>query len=1258
MAEYDPNNPGVTYNTMQQQAGLIPPFAAAPPPVMYPGQVSAMIAQGGPGAAFMSMGSAGTSFGAGMFPSQQLQGFTNQSPMLRGPTGVMMPMPQSAQMNPYAGANPYAGLASSGPYSGPAGIYTPMAPMAPPAYAGWQGTQAVPFAPAPAQSMFQNPYAAGLAQHQAMEDRTFSTGMSTMGIGARMGTNAAFGALGAFAGNHYGGRVGAVLGGLAGFMGSEMGGAGQFGQNLMMNNVAAPMINQRGYAAGIEHLSSHFMSGGPYGHASGMGFSHHASQEAAAGLESMSNSAGFRRSTNNMFNQNDVMKMTQMAGHEGMLDGSQSPGQMVARMKEVAKSVGAFMELANEPDIQRAIQTMGQMRGGGLNLSQTMNAVSNGRAFARMAGSSFQELSEIGGGMGSQTYQAMGLSQGLGYQVGMGNYGMARNAQLSGAVNPQMMALMGGPAGMANMNNMFSASMLQMPMMAPGVMTANGGISADAMRGTMNGTNNIFSQTARGANALTGMTGRMGAEGLGMAVAMQPLIQDTMGHMMEAQGPFARRNMEDRQMLGAMRGMNMRGSAGFMTMAQSMGMDRTQALARATEMGDPRYWNRQHEQLDVRRQERRADEIRTAEANEPGMLDTAATHFGAVASTMNAFRDAGIVAGGIGDYISHGGHQSSFRSTSAYDVRRGREFVRGGGLARASRAHEARLQDGELTGNETRRGYFDRVGVDSAINQASGAGSMVAGFEAAMGAGTYHSEATRSRAIRDLRQGSRLTGSLLHGSAASERAGMAASGRIFGGSEGAASDFSARLAGLYNNGSGLSGMGMGASTTANAAFRGGAMYLSDGFVDPGNIAGSRAVHGSDIQNAYVASMRQHNIGANDDARRQMFRDHGEQIVSARGSLTRLMMTDEGRSRADRSQRAVRAISDDPGNAAATRERSETEAYQSILGNSASGIRGEHFRRGFDDLMNAVGEPLGRTPQEQEFSRSYVAAAASLSRQLNDPNKREAATRRLQELDAEAARRGMSHLRPAMRMRADVVGQRIASQNGRAHDTARQMDLTTGSVSSMLRRFGRADRGRAEIEATNNVSEGIRILSGSEGERGNLFKNVRRGDGSIDMSTLEQNIQTIGGDSARMGQLREQDSGMADLVRQAARGGREGEAAMNRLLRRPQDLGVRGRRARDEYHGMSMATRAWRSIFNGGEEGFVAEKTAGGTAADERAITEAGNTTGTEEAARSAGVGGPNDQLVVAARELRQAARELRGSVEGNGLNSMIGGDDD
>jgi hypothetical protein len=355
----------------------------------------------------------------------------------------------------------------------------------------------VPFAPAPPPSAFDTPYGGQLAQAQAAQDRAWVIGQGAQGVGARAAAGLTAAGAGAMMGRRFG-AWGMAAGAVAGLLGSELSGMGQGAQNLYGSWVTSPRLAEYGGAAGLEHLSRGFVSGGPHLHAGGQGFSHHASLEASRGITALAGSSSFRRETRDRFNQQDLFKVTQGASEAGLMTGVGSPDQMTSRVRDVARSLSAFMELAREPDVVRAIQTMGSLRASGLNLHETTAAVSAGRSFARMAGTTFQGLAEIGGAMGSSAFQSMGLTQGLGFQVGMGNYAQAASSINRGTLSPQMAALTGGAQGLGTLNTMFSGALLQLPMVTPGAMSTGGGLNAGAIQNMLSGRSDLFSMTGRG----------------------------------------------------------------------------------------------------------------------------------------------------------------------------------------------------------------------------------------------------------------------------------------------------------------------------------------------------------------------------------------------------------------------------------------------------------------------------------------------------------------------------------------------------------------------------------------------------------------------------------------------------------------------------------------------------------------------------------------------------------------------------------------
>jgi hypothetical protein len=1217
----DPVGGPGTYNSMQAQVGLLPPFAANVPPVTFPGQISAMMAA--------SLGSPGTSFGAGMFPTQELQTFAGSNPLVRGPTGLMMPLGAGAPYNPYGAPSPRpAGLAGGG-------LFAPHPPMPPPAYAGYQGHFA-PFLPPPP-PMFQNPYTAQVYQREATEDRGFGAMMGGAGMGARLGTNMMAGAAGFM--------MGGPIGGLAGFLGSEFSGLGRAGSNAFMNNVMAPIANMRASGAGIEQLSRGFVSGGPFLHESGMGFSRQGGVQAARMLEDMSNSTAFRRDTQNRFNQQDVMKIAELGSQNELMQGVGSPTQMRDRVRDIAKSVSAFMELAQEPDIQRAISTMGQLRSSGLNLSETLQAVSHGRMFARMAGTSFQDLISVGGALGSQTFQSMGLSQGLGTQVGMSNYGMARAAQNAGSLSPQMMNLMGGAQGYANMNNMFSGTMLQMPMMAPGMMTPGGGLNANALQQMMSGQMSMFGMTGRGANMLTSMTGRMGAEGLGMAVAMQPMLQDQIGRAMESQGPFARRFMEDRQVMSMSREMGMRGPAGFLTAAQALGMDRNQAIARATELGDPRYFQRMRDQTRVTGRERDAEERRQIEADRPGLVDELASESSTIYGAREGLRGMGRGIRNLTEAIAGGGPNQMYQPTSRFDMARLHRTLR-------SREFGASIR-GDVGGAVPMAGsgFMDRLSQESDIAEYAG-GRGIASSLGAVARMFIDSDQDRAGMARQMERGRRMSAQLRNATLSEQRDAQRQLGSTFGGSTEAQGAFASELANLYGTPQGRFG-GM-AGHAINAGFRGGVGFLTAGAIDPGDIVGGRDVTPDQIQAAYVRTMTGRGMSSEQAA--ASFRSNQSGILGSTGGLARAMMSDVGRSRLD--QASTRGVAGRQG--VVDVEAMERQAYGGIFGTQIAGDA--RSRRAIDSAFSMFGEGVGGNERQQSASRRFMAGMALLQRasQGGDPARSSAARQRMAQLAEEARREGV-----------DVTGsmdqfnrnQRALSGNQDIQAAAGQLDINAVNMRSLGAFEGDRDRNAA----MRQLSAGVSVLGQQRGMVGELFQGLTEG-GHLNMSGLDERLSGVSRDQIR--ELSRQDPRLAALVRQLqSSSGQRRENVMGQLREYVATRGEGREHAQREYVRLGIPGRLGRGweegsgLFGGiagavasafgGEERFVRREARAGTRAADEEGRQLGEVSQMEGEAQGSSIGGASDELHQASLALQRATENLNQAISGDGVGHLI-----
>lgn len=1244
----DPTSPDAQYNSMQQQAGLLPALAV-PPPVVFPGQISAMLATGGPGAAIGALPQ--------MFPGNTYQTMTGAPPMYQGPTGVMQPQMPSAPYNPYPGPNPYAGLGNPGPPS----LFAPPYAAPPPLYAGPQGGHVVPFGPAAPPSMFDTPYGAQLAQAQAADDRAFTTHAAGAGLGARVGTNALAGLAGAAVGARFGGGWGAAIGGAVGFLGSEFGGLGQAGQNAFMNNIMGPSIQQRALAGGIEHASQQFMPFGGNLPAGGAGFSHHAASEASRGIMDLGNSAAFRRETFDRFNTQDLSKITQAGAHAGLMSGVSNPEDMVSRVRDIAKSVNAFMELAKEPDIQRAIHTMGSLRASGLNLSETLGAVQSGRTFARMAGMTFQEMAEVGGGMGSSTFQSMGLSQGLGFRTGTANLGIASASQNAGVLSPQMMSMVGGAQGLGNLNNMFSAGMLQLPMLAPGMMSASGGINQGAVEGLLSGRSDLFSMTGRGSNVLTQMTGRSGIEGLGMAVAMQPMLQDQIGRIMAAQGPFAQRNVEDNQIANLARQMNMRGSAGFMTAAQAMGMSQSQALARAQELSSPGYFAGQRQQIDVQFREARAAAERHREADRPTLGGTLrrTTALGDVADSLS---DAWHhYASPVGRFF--GGDHA--RADNVYIPETDSARRRMSRVARSQQFLDyARRTTRGADQEEIEMGYLDRLRETRALADARGGRGLVSAISAPIISAQFSDEDLRAQA-RTYARSATFSRALLVGNQADERRAARNMGATFGQGQGgmnAMLDFSRAIANMDP----AAGVGTQGATgmIVNGAFRAGTAYLTNGLIDPGNVVGQGANTGAQFRNAFVNAMVR-NQGMSRDRANEIFSQHGEQIMMQASPMARLTMTAEDRERLRANIDVGDRLGGRRGTARQRMERDETSAYNRILGGD------HHDRSTYNRFMDNV-EGLGREGTSRHERSRYIISALAMASgvaQHAGPENRRGARDTVDRVLRQAAREGFNAEEiQTLSRRAQGLSSRFESGEGMR--TAQAFVRNAGSERTgrgILDRFQQADQDRLNAQVLQRSAAGFADLGRGQGVLGTAFRGMQTE--SFSQEEAERRLGSL--DRDQLNQL-SQEGGfgrvMAREIRRFQQGDQGALRNINEIMTRRGEREVALRREYAQRHSGGVLTANWwkdafrtQSAERDDERRWIDSQMRATSEGEFSARRQMDESVATETNMQRLGIGRTadaqgrgGDALLDASRELNEVTRNLRDVLQGGSLDNLVG----
>jgi hypothetical protein len=1237
MPDFDPSAPP-SYNSMQQQMGLLPPMAA--PPVIFPGQVTAAMMQGGSGAAFMAMSSGAG--GAGGFG------------------GFQTPMPTGGNQYPL---NPYAGLAARGPAYGPPGLFSPNAPAPPPVYAGQMSSMmGMPPAPSP---MFNTGYMAGLERAQLSSDNMYVQGLSAGGVGARFAGDLMGAGAGAMLGRRFG-AAGMAIGGMLGFAGMEASGGGRMFQNAFMNQVATPLLHQRGMTAGIEEMSQGFVNFGGSLNARGAGFTHHAAAEVAAGLRNMAGSTMFQQETGNRFNQQDLFKITQEASRNDLMSGVQSSGQMVGRVREVAKSLSAFMELAQEPDVQRAIQTMGQLRSSGLNLSETMQAVSQGRAFARMAGTSFADISAQAGAMGSAAFQGAGLTAGLGMQTGMMNYAFARGAQNGGTFTPQMLGLVGGAQGLASMNNAFSAGMLQMPMMAPGVMSSAGGVSIGALQSLTGGNINAFQQTTNSAAALQAMTGRQGVEGLGMAIAMQPMIQDTIGRQLQAQGPFAQRNFEDMNIMNTMRQMGMSGSGGFMTMAQAMGMSPAQAMARAQELSSPMHVARQRSQIETQRRDARDTEIAAQEAAAPSAFSTLDR---AIDPYFNIRRGVARTGRSIRGALGLD-HHSHYRADTDAELRREQALVRSDAFGERIRQN---AKIGRAMGDESDviSDYTDDLALSGSrgVNLSLGMGGLAlfnvtrmrASRLGAQYGGGPSARESRAREAADVREGARLSGLMASASNQEQTAGTRALQQEFGTQ--AADRIQAiaarNMVSQLSQGPMGGAVGTATANTINDIGVNAALMMIPGkagfaasFLPTGGPAfGQRQLTGTAVREAYVTALMQGGGVSRERAEQYFARDPGAAVQAVSAQMQQVM-TPEQQAQLRRGAREAAGLGAGRGAAREITAVRAEGARQALFGGHSAEISDA-----FQEQMGRV-RGIGREGSETNTqSRRYVMSMAMLSQRIRAAGGVQ--TEEGRRLDAQR----LSLREEARRRGVDVSDNRLENEitttaNGLEQGTGRELatkfaETQRGKTgASILDVMGMAETELRGERVETRMIGGFAALAGGGGPMAEALR--RAGvttdpSQNVDITAIQQQLARMTPEEmARMSPARRQ------MIERIRRGGPGAEAAVRQL---GYDSGERAQNLREEYqrkHG--MAGRFIRRLFGGGEDAYVAENLTRSTEADRLADEQQGQVSALSDLASTLGVGGGGSEMNEAAAQLKQAAQALQSVVQGGGLDRAIAGD--
>jgi hypothetical protein len=412
----------------------------------------------------------------------------------------------------------------------------------------------------------QHRAAAGYAVNNAL-----AIGQAGLGLGSRAGAGMLAGGIGMM--------LGGTSGAVAGLTGFEHFGLGQMAQTFG-SNLLNPILNRRAETAQLQNMSLGFVRGGQDLSGLGMGLSATAASQLRSGLTQMAGSSQFQRDTGFSFNRQDVMKITSLSAQLGMLDQSQTADQIKNEVGKISRALSNFVKIAEEPDIQKAMQMMAGMRNAGMATSEIGAAARNARQFARMAGTDMAGIFEAGSA-GAGAYQARGLSAAAGLNAGMASVGIARQA--SALMSPAGLAMAGGEQGIANTLMEGGASAASLSALLPGMVRRGAGgrliIDRESLSDLTSGRVNIQEFMRRGASR-----GRdLGAQGMEELITRRSELQDEMSRGMGGMNATLLPMVLARRVMQSVPGMTMRGAL------MTMGMGEQQAGTYAQMARDPRF---------------------------------------------------------------------------------------------------------------------------------------------------------------------------------------------------------------------------------------------------------------------------------------------------------------------------------------------------------------------------------------------------------------------------------------------------------------------------------------------------------------------------------------------------------------------------------------------------------------------------------------------------------------------------------------------
>ena len=150
--------------------------------------------------------------------------------------------------------------------------------------------------------------------------------------------------------------------------------------------------------------------------------------------------------TDQVFNQREVSDIMDYSSRAGLFDTVQA-SQMEGKLKSIVKQVKLVMSVANTSDMKEAVEILGKMQSyGAVGYSASMSLTRVGSA-ASIAGISTSQFMNTHGALGAMMFQANGVTPYLGQEAAANSYAGFAAAMRTGALNPALMARMGGVPG-------------------------------------------------------------------------------------------------------------------------------------------------------------------------------------------------------------------------------------------------------------------------------------------------------------------------------------------------------------------------------------------------------------------------------------------------------------------------------------------------------------------------------------------------------------------------------------------------------------------------------------------------------------------------------------------------------------------------------------------------------------------------------------------------------------------------------------------